>query len=473
MKRRAKKLRVKLFGAALAVMLGCSGSLIAAQAWAGQADRLDSALNLKRKMAKNVIVMISDGCGYNQIAATDYFQNGKSGSQAYERFPVKLGMSTYEMENVGGQYQLLGYDPRLAWSDFNYVKNNTTDSASAATAMSTGVKTYGGAIGVDTQGQPLKHIAERAEELGKATGVVTTVEFSHATPAGFVAHNLSRNNYAAIAQEMIMSSATDVIMGAGNPGFNDDGQPRTSDPKYVGGQATWDALRTGSAGLAVDADHNGKLDDAWKLAQTKADIQALAEGPTPKRVCAVPQVYTTLQQARSGNPQAAPYVVPLNQNVPTLAEMSRAALNVLDDDEDGVFLMIEGGAIDWASHANQSGRLIEEEIDFNQAVEAVIQWVQKNSNWAETLLIVTGDHETGYLTGPGSDPAWQPIVNNGTGNVPGMEWHSTDHTNSLIPLFAKGLASYLMYCYADQKDPVRGRYIDNIEIAKTLVYLLR
>ncbi len=83
--------------------------------------------------------------------------------------------------------------------------------------------------------------------------------------------------------------------------------------------------------------------------------------------------------------------------------------------------MVEGGAVDWAAHANQSGRVIEEEIDFNHSVEAVVEWVEKNSNWGETLVIVTGDHETGYLTGPGSDPAWMPLVNNGAGYLPGME----------------------------------------------------
>ena len=88
--------------------------------------------------------------------------------------------------------------------------------------------------------------------------------------------------------------------------------------------------------------------------------------------------------------------------MPTLTEMSLAALNVLDNDPDGLYLMIEGGAVDWAAHANQSGRMIEEAIEFERAVEAVLDWVQTNSNWGETLLIVTGDHETGYLTGPDS-----------------------------------------------------------------------
>jgi alkaline phosphatase len=127
--------------------------------------------------AKNVIVMISDGCGYNQVNAASLYQYGRTGVQEYEKFPFKFAMSTY---SVGS------YDPDLAWNSFDYVKSGPTDSAAAATAMSAGVKTYDAAIGVDVEKNRLKHIAERAEELGKATGVVTTVEFSHATPAGFV-----------------------------------------------------------------------------------------------------------------------------------------------------------------------------------------------------------------------------------------------------------------------------------------------
>jgi alkaline phosphatase len=87
-------------------------------------------------------------------------------------------------------------------------------------------------------------------------------------------------------------------------------------------------------------------------------------------------------------------------------------------------------------------------------------------------MVVTGDHETGYLTGPGSDPTWQPLVNNGLGVLPGMEWHSPNHTNSLIPLWAKGDAGRLFRGYADQVDPVRGPYVDNTELAQVLFQLL-
>jgi alkaline phosphatase len=183
-------------------------------------------------------------------------------------------------------------------------------------------------------------------------------------------------------------------------------------------------------------------------------------------------VSNTLQQLRSGDPNASPFVVPFNQSVPTLVEMTRAALNILDDDRDGIFLMIEGGAVDWASHLHESGRMIEEHIDFDLAVEAVMDWVQANSNWGETLLIVTSDHENGYVLGPGSDPTWEPIVNNGAGYLPGMEWYYTNHTNSLVPFYAKGDAARFFHNYATLIDPVRGRYLDNTSIAKVIFNLL-
>ena len=412
-----------------------------------------------RLAPKNVIIMISDGCGYNQVDAASYYQNGRTGTQAYEHFPTRLAMSTYTYKG--------SYDPSAAWEDFDYVKRGATDSAAAATSMSTGKKTYSGAIGVDVNGQPVEHIIEKFENLGKSTGVVTSVQLSHATSAGFVAHNISRYNYAEIAREMILASAVDVIMGCGHPWYDKDGNRRGTPKtyKYVGNASTWNNLVAGIAG--GDADGDG-LEDPWTLIQTRSEFLALARGATPDRVVGVAQVYKTLQQERGGDGNALPYDVPRIASVPTLEEMTRAALNVLDNNADGFLLMVEGGAVDWAANDNQSGRLIEEEIDFNRSVEAVVEWVQKNSNWGETLVIVTGDHETGYLNGPGSDPGWNPLVNNGASKLPGMEWHSGSHTNQLIPFYARGRGAHLFKKKADEFDPVRGPYIDNIEIGEVL-----
>jgi alkaline phosphatase len=244
---------------------------------------------------------------------------------------------------------------------------------------------------------------------------------------------------------------------------NDNGC--TNGYSYVGGEKTWADLSDGDGALGADADGDG-LPDAWTLIQTRQAFQALASGPTPDRVIGVPQVYQTLHQSRtSGDGHEDPFAAPPNSSVHTLEEMARAALNILDDDPDGLFLVIEDGAIDWASHANQSGRMIEKQIDFDRSVQAVVDWIDATSNWHETLLIVTGDHETGHLTGPGSDPGWEPVSNNGTRNLPGLEWHSRSHTNSLIPLYARGRAAALFRQYVNQVDPLRGPFVDNVDMA--------
>jgi alkaline phosphatase len=152
---------------------------------------------------------------------------------------------------------------------------------------------------------------------------------------------------------------------------------------------------------------------------------------------------------------------------------------VLDADGDGFFLMVEGGAVDWASHANQAGRTIEEQVDFNKAVDAVLRWVRDNSDWGDTLVIVTGDHETGYLWGPGTGAdalgygVWKPLVNNGAEVQPGMQFNSGDHTNSLIPFFAKGDGANELRKAATASDPVRGAYLDNTDIAKVILSEMR
>ena len=201
---------------------------------------------------------------------------------------------------------------------------------------------------------------------------------------------------------MINDSATDVVMGAGHPLYDNNGTPLAAPGtyKYVGGTATWDALVNGTAG--GDADGDGDA-DPWTLIQSKSQFERLAcADKTPARVCGTARSATTLQQSRAGDAMAAPYTVPMNANVPDLATMTKGALNVLDANRKGFFLMVEGGAVDWASHGNQPGRTIEEQVDFNEAVAAVDRWVRRNSDWGETLVIVTGDHETGYLWGPGS-----------------------------------------------------------------------
>ncbi|AQT67435.1 Alkaline phosphatase 3 precursor [Anaerohalosphaera lusitana] len=423
---------------------------------------------------KNIIIMIADGCGFNHVDTASYYQYGHKGRQVYEQFPFKIAMSTY----AAGQT----YEPEQAWKYFNYVEGGgyarCTDSAAAATAMSTGTKTYKGAIGVDLDRFDLANILEAAEKSGRATGVVTSVQFAHATPAGFSAHNVARGNYAEIAREMIYESGLEVIMGCGHPLYDENAKSveEPKDFKFVGGADAWADISDGEV-EGADADGDGKR-DSWTFVDTGDGFEKIGEGDTPKRVLGIPRVRSTLQYNRAGGrEQEEPYAVERNKGVPALATMVRAAINVLDEDEDGLCMMIEGGAVDWAGHGNNLPRMIEEQIEFNRAVETVVDWVEENSNWQETMLVVTADHETGYLTGPGSGanedgPVWKEIVNNGKGKMPGGEWHSGGHTNSLVPFYVKGRAGREFVMRADGFDPVRGHYIDNTDIADYVFELL-
>jgi len=424
---------------------------------------------------KNIIIFISDGCGFNHVDAASMYQCGKTGSQVYEKFPIRYAMTTWSA--TGNKY-----DPALAWRSFDCVLKNPTDSAASATALATGVKTYNGAVSVNSAKVKLTTIFDQAEKKGRATGVVTSVQFSHATPACFVAHNENRSNYKEIAQEMLLASPVDVIMGCGHPYFDKTGKlTLNSSFKYIGGQEIWRMLGEGAIGC--DADNDGDA-DLWTLIQSRAEFQKLMKGETPSRVLGVPQVYHTLQQERTGEENAAPFEVPFIENVPNLKEMALGAINVLDENSEGFVLMIEGGAVDWAAHDNQSGRMIEEQIDFNNTVEAVVDWVNKQSSWKETLVIVTADHEAGYLCGPDSGnkkpsasldirQVWKPLINNGKGNVPGMVWYSDEHTNLLVPFYAKGLGSKRFNKYADKFDQVRGKYLDNTAVAKVILSFLK
>jgi alkaline phosphatase len=418
---------------------------------------------------KNMILMISDGCGYNHVLAADYYQYGKAGAQVYEKFPVQYAVSTFSATgNV--------YDPDKSWQEFDYIKEKPTDSAAATTAMAAGVKTTNKYLGVDPEKNRVTSILEYSEALGKSTGVVTSVAFCHATPAGFVVHHDNRNDYSEIVRQMLYESPVDVIMGCGHLYYDNDGKPKVPDPEDLVWVELMKTIRQGEFGN--DADNDGQ-NDPWTFIEDKQAFKDLGTSETPRRILGMPQCAETLQQRRSGDDKADAFVVHFVDNVPTLSDMSLGALNVLDEDKDGFFLMIEGGAVDWCGHDNQKGRLIEEQIDFNKAVEVVVSWIETSSSWEETLLIITSDHETGYLWGEGSgrykatdfkeiDQIWKPLINNGAKAMPGMEWHSGKHTNSLVPLYAKGEGSERFEQYAIGQDKVRGKYMDNTDIAKVM-----
>ncbi len=431
----------------------------------------------------NIIYLVGDGMGYNHVLAANYFEHGEAGIQVYEQDDwFQVAQATYSAARIGGNGDTIymnGYAPRTAWEDPEYLNLDYTDSGAAATALSTGQKTIGGAIGLGMHGDTLTHVAQAAKAIGKSVGIVASVPLSHATPAGFIAHNHSRHNAEEIGKYMLFHSLADLIIGAGHPEYNNDGEPEEMSARNVGGWEIWEQIKANDGRTEfVDGDDMLYVQDAtgdgqrdpWTFIESREDFIALSVGPAPRRVLGIPQVHLTLNQSRMRGEEAEmPFEQPFNENVPTLEEITRASLNVLGQNPEGFFVMIEGGAIDWAGHDNNLARLIEEQVDFNNSVMAAVEWVEENSSWDETLIIVTSDHETGYLTGPNHpEPVVDPVVNRGQGELPEVGWHSGSHTNMLVPFYAKGPGIELFEMFAEEKDPRKGPFLQNTEIPQAI-----
>jgi alkaline phosphatase len=430
--------------------------------------------------------MISDGASIGAWDMASLQQHGQrvSPALAYNNFPVKVLMETVPLNTsntpTGGNTQQVFYDPAQAWDatpgtgsagsypnyfkGYEYLRKNAVDSAAAGTALASGVKTYNNAInwGNDpaNTGTQLRTVWENAHDNGMVLGTISSVPFSHATPAAFGAHNISRNNYAAIAGEMIESGKLSVVMGAGHPWFNDNNQPRSTPSQSFMTTAQYTALQNGTAGGGT-----------WRFIENKSDFQALADGTLnlqgKNRVFGLAKVGSTLQQSRSGYaPTDAPFSDPFNGDVPDLPTMSLGTLRMLkalsDQTGNGFFVQIEGGAIDWAAHGNQTSRIIEEQVDFNNAVNAVVNWIETvGGGWDNNLLIVTTDHGNSMPMGPDSNTIFHDRIELAdiTG-APSVRWHHNSHTTELVPLFAKGVNAEMFYSLVDGTDTFFGSLSD-------------
>jgi len=449
-----------------------------------------------------VVLFISDGASFETWNLAGYWARGERDGAPWSDWPVKLGMTTFSLNTsttpTMNDTPMVGYDPILAWSaepvpadetpfppvmpgapamvypapfaGYQWLRRDVPDSAAGGTTLATGVKTFNNAISVDNFGQNLTSVTEDARRAGWSTGVVTSVPFSHATPAVFGANSIDRDDYQGIAHQMIFGDRLDVIAGAGNPDFDHDGRKQqTPDFSWIG-PADWAALLAGETPRT--------------LFQSAAEIEALADGrlPSPDRWIAIAEVGATLQILRSaavaGTDSANPSGVAFTPNLPDLPTLTRAALNRLGQDPDGFFLMVEGGAVDWAAHANQTGLLIEEQLDFEAAVAATIDWLRDHDRLDSTLLIVLTDHGNGLPLGIDSDTiAWQPVQNRGKGNLPEVRWHTNNHTNENTRLWATGPGSAYLLSFIVGVDPglrdivghnADGLYIDNTAIAPVI-----
>jgi alkaline phosphatase len=443
---------------------------------------------------KYVIVFLGDGMGVKQIEATDAYTKN---SPVYEKWK-HYWITTYP---DGGNY-----DPDMAWTNFTYVTNGTTDSAAAATALFTGKKTANRRINVSSDGT-LRYfsLSDKARQLGKATGAVTSVFTSHATPGAWYAHNDDRNNGYAIADEGFWGDPNttgdpnidiryrgghgdslpppDVILGAGHPSWNGGDYINT----IMREKLIQDSLAMENFAYVERID--GSPDGAKRLVTT-------VNNPKINHLIGLfggggGNLDFRLADGSQQNPEN-----------PTLTEMVMSALTVLNRDAEGFILMVEGGAIDWGNHNNNMDQVIGEMVDFNQAVETAVNWVDNptnDSSWKNTLIVVTADHESGYLTaGPGEYPdkplgiinsntialekqiegsdrraSWQDSNANNlidVGETVYWAWNSGGHTNSLVPLFTRGIGEELFDVYLEptQNDPVRGLFLDNTDVFKVL-----
>ncbi len=238
-----------------------------------------------------------------------------------------------------------------------------TGSAAAATALSAGVKTNIGVVGMDADLQPVKTLAEIAKEQGKKVGIVSSVSIDHATPAAFYAHVPKRGNYYDIDLALAKSSI-DYFAGGG---LKDPANKRDNAKKFEG-----NAVELAKA--------NG-----FTFATGREEFEKLT-GKEGKIVA----INGWLQD--SG---AMPYAMDTSSADISLAEFTAKGIDILDN-PNGFFMMVEGGKIDWACHANDAAASIHDTIAFDDAVAVAYDFYKTHPE--ETLIVVTGDHETGGLT---------------------------------------------------------------------------
>jgi len=258
-----------------------------------------------------------------------------------------------------------------------------TDSAAAATAMATGVKVHNMVVSVASpgDGSPLRTALEIFEAAGRSAGLVTTSFISDATPAAFAAHRPSRTDYAGIDNDYLAGARPNVLFGGG---------------KFL---AAGDAAR---AGYAVVRD--------------RAEMTA-PDTVSRDRVAGL---------FGAGN---LPYEVDGAGGLPRLPEMTAVALRILAKNPAGFFLMVEGGRIDHASHANDIARAAGETIALSDAVAVAVDWARSRD---DALIVVTADHETGGLTLLRTSPA---------GILPSVAWGGTRHTAGAVPVYAQGVGA--------------------------------
>jgi alkaline phosphatase len=305
-----------------------------------------------------------------------------------------------------------------------------TDSAAAATAFSTGYKSFNGAIGVDAQGRARPTLLEDARRAGKATGLVTTSQVTDATPAAYAAHVSDRGKQSEIARQYLERSKPDVILG--------------------GGEDFW--YPPGTAGAhpdhpATDPSEESKGDRGnlveraralgYRTVSTREDLRR-ARGPKLLGLFANEEMF---EHREEGHGDLYDPLVPL-------PEMATKALNVLSRDRDGLFVLIEEEGIDEMAHENNAGLMVKAGQALDRTVAVAVAFARRHPS---TLIVVQGDHETGGLTIENPDDEDEsgvelsredgPFTVRGTDLKVFADWTTGQHTGADTPITASGPGS--------------------------------
>jgi alkaline phosphatase len=320
---------------------------------------------------KYVFFFLGDGMASSQIQATEAYLTTKNGGNAMVAEDLLQGKNRLNMSKMQVAGMQTTYDARALM----------TDSASSATAFASGLKTLSGVIGMDeTKTTSYKSIAQLAHEAGKKVGILSSVSLDHATPAAYYASVASRGYANNIATQMA-NTGYEFFGGGGlvkptcaSSASSSGGS--SSNPSSETCNNIWDLLAT----------------RGYRVLNTRASILALKNTPRDKVVCINPVLPTS---------SAMPYAIDKPTENLSLAEMTEVAIENLYKEGrkrngKGFFIMVEGGKIDWACHANDAMATIGDMLDFDDAIGVALDFYNKHPH--ETLIVVTGDHETGGMS---------------------------------------------------------------------------
>ncbi|MBZ8141357.1 hypothetical protein CLD22_15810 [Rubrivivax gelatinosus] len=448
-------------------------------------------------VARHVILLIGDGMNIEHEIAASQYLSGRPFALSFHQLPYQGVQATWDVttyERHGGRYDpqaivpTLGYDPAKGGllpyplgpeldGARAYHLGAATDSASSATTWATGYKTDDGNLswlpgdpdrgGNRRDDGSLKTIAERLREArGFAIGVVSTVPFTHATPAAFVAHDKSRKHYTAIGSEILQRTRPEVVIGGGHPGTSGK-----QDFGFIAEGDYTDLKRGRYAADTVFVERQAGTDGAQAL-QTAAR-RAAAEG---KKLVGL---YGKKQDGLFDWPEpqhrpGAPRIERTTTENPSYAEATLAALQVLARNPRGFFLMAEQGDIDWANHNNDYRHMVSTVASLHDGVKAVLEFVDRpgdDISWDNTLLIVTADHSNSYMRigkalGAGELPEQRSDdCNLLTRCYPGGEvsYGSGGHSNELTRIYARGQGTELLKAQEGRWYP-GTRIVDNTQL---------